>query len=248
MPGIRQRMRDEAEHGPEAHYEKIKSALALHLALQITWAFVSSAQAQSLAALACKDIEAVGGTPPRNLKALANIGCGGLYVKNCWRDFKKLLSEPKLTPPSSCYVPVKSKSVRGYEWDEMLFVDPHVLFADLYQDKAAWETHMLAHPRDAEIFWEEQVLACSPRLDGNPMLEVNDRKNLFVPFTLFGDQVPVTGVGKSWGKSMESWNSRSAVAKGSTTTITMLMCAIFACMMVEGLAIPYGGTMMLVST
>ena len=80
MPGIRQRMQAEAEHGPEAHYEKIKSALALHLALQITWAFVSSAQAQSLAALACKDIEAVGGTPPRNLKALANIGCGGLYV------------------------------------------------------------------------------------------------------------------------------------------------------------------------
>ena len=80
MPGIRQRMQAEAEHGPESHYEKINSELALHLVLQILWAFVSSAQAQSLAALACKDIEAVGGTPPRNLKALANIGCGGLYV------------------------------------------------------------------------------------------------------------------------------------------------------------------------
>ena len=80
MPGIRQRMQAEAEHGPESHYEKIKSELALHMVLQILWAFVSSAQAQSLAAFACKDIEAVGGTPPRNLKALANIGCGGLYV------------------------------------------------------------------------------------------------------------------------------------------------------------------------
>jgi hypothetical protein len=243
--GIRQRMREVDAHGPDAHYERVKSKLALHLLLQILWGIMSSQQGQMLACLACADLEAVGGRPPDDLKNLSRIGCEGKYPQNCWRDLKKLLSEPMLTPPSSIWVPVKANSTRGYNWDELYFIDPHVIFADLYNDTAAWEAVILPSPADATSFWEEQVLAGSPRLVENPMLTVDDWKNKFVPLTLFGDGVPVTGVGKSWGKSMDSWNFKSALAKGSTTAISMLIVAIFVCSTVDGLAIPFGGTLML---
>ncbi len=240
--GIRQRMREAERDNP---YERVKSNLALHLLLQILWGIMSSQQGQMLAILSCADIEAVGGRPPDNLRNLSRIGCEGKYPQNCWRDIKKLLSEPMLTPPSSIWIPVKANSHRGYNWEELYFIDPHVIFADLYNETAAWETVILPSPEDAVTFWEEQVLAGSPRLAGNPMLEVDNWKNKFIPLCLFGDGVPVTGVGKTWGKSMDSWNFKSALAKGSTTTIAMLIVAIFVCNSVEDVTIPFGGSLIL---
>jgi len=142
-------------------------------------------------------------------------------------------------------VPMKSKQRRGYEIQDVAFIDPHVTFARCFECKDIWQEMFLPDEDALEYFWNEQLRAGSPRLQNNPMTSVANWKRTFVPVFMHGDGCPVVGVGKSWGKSMDSFNWGSVLVRGCTKAVSMLICAIFLICQVQGFNVPHGGTMIL---
>ena len=67
-----------------------------------------------------------------------------------------------------------------------------------------------------------------PLLDGHPVLGVRRWTHRAIPISVHGDGVPVTGVGKAWGKSMEVLSWASCLAAGTTLGTFNLIYAIFA--------------------
>ena len=130
MPGSRQRLAAHAASQPALAH----SLLALHLLELIFWGSISPQQAQKLAKCGCDDIDAAGGEPLIHLQQMAAIGSSGKFPNNMDRDLQGLLHAPKL-PISSVQIPMKANSVRGWEYQNMSFIDPHAAFAALYDDK-----------------------------------------------------------------------------------------------------------------
>ena len=64
-------------------------------------------------------------------------------------------------------------------------------------------------------------------MKGNPLQRVRNWRRRAIPIFFHGDGVPVTGVGKSWGKSVDSYNWGSLLAQGSTADLVFLIWAIF---------------------
>jgi hypothetical protein len=242
--GSRQRLQNAKE--AETDVNPTFSVLALHLLEQIMWGALSPQQGQTIAHLACQDMMAQDGTPTKDIMNLAKIGDYGAYPNNCNRDLMKLLKEPLIPEPVSVPTPVVEHSVRGYKIEDLNFIDPHAVFASFYKNNEAWESRICSSTDTLSQFWEGQVLAGSPRLDNNPMLEVESWKTKFVPIFLHGDGAPVVGVGKSWGKSMDSFSWGSCVARGSTSIISILIFSCFLALQVAGMGVPHGGTMHLV--
>ena len=193
----------------------------------------------------CEDIRAAGGEAPTELVQLAGIGSNGTQPSHCYRDLLALLKDPILSEPSTITIPVKELSARGWKPDQLAVMDPHVVFHELYHHPDAWHERVLPERVSLTAFWQEQVLRDSPRLQGNGMLEVDNWKELFVPIWIHGDGAPVAGVGKAWGKSMDSWSFGSLLAAGSTKTVAFLIMAIFLATQAAGAAVPYGGTVSL---
>ena len=67
-------------------------------------------------------------------------------------------------------------------------------------------------------FWEQ--MQGHPALEEHPLLEREDRWTKCVPFSMHSDGVPVAGIGKSWGKSVDiiSWKSCLTTATWSGLT------------------------------
>ena len=130
MPGSRQRLAAHAASQPALAH----SLLALHLLELIFWGSISPQQAQKLAKCGCDDIEAAGGEPLVHLQQMAALGNFGKFPNNMNRDLQGLMHAPKL-PTSSVQIPMRANSVRGWEYQDMEFVDPHAAFAALYDDK-----------------------------------------------------------------------------------------------------------------
>ena len=128
---------------------------------------------------------------------------------------------------------------------DVAFIDPHVSFARCFETKDIWREMILPDEDALEYFWNEQLRARSPRLENNPMTSVVNWKRRFVPLFMHGDGCPVVGVGKSWGKSMDSFNWGPMLVRGCTNAVSVLICAIFHVCMVQGMAVPHGGTMIL---
>ena len=110
---------------------------------------------------------------------------------------------------------------------DVAFTDPHVSFARCFETKDIWREMILPDEDALEYFWNEQLRARSPRLENNPMTSVVNWKRRFVPLFMHGDGCPVVGVGKSWGKSMDSFSWGSMLVRGCTKAVSMLNCAIF---------------------
>ena len=130
MPGCRQRLAAHAASQPALAH----SLLALHLLELIFWGSISPQQAQKLAKCGCDDIEAAGGEPLIHLQQMAALGTFGKYPNNMNQELQRLMHAPKL-PTSSVQIPMRANSVRGWEYQDMEFVDPHAAFAALYDDK-----------------------------------------------------------------------------------------------------------------
>jgi hypothetical protein len=160
-------------------------------------------------------------------------------------DIMNLVVPPTLSA-ELVSVPMASKNPRGYELQDIAFIDPHVAFSRFHEDNHLWKQFLAPSDDALEEFWNGQLRAESPRLQNHPMMSVPNWKRIFVPLFLHGDGVPVVGVGKSWGKSMDSYNWGSILAQGTTKMVNFLICAVFHVCLVQGMAVPHGGTMTLV--
>lgn len=82
---------------------------------------------------------------------------------------------------------------------------PHLMFSALYRESSSvFMQHMIPGGADqVQRFW--QSMAGHPALAGHPMVGVPGWQDKFIPLSLHGDGVPVTGVGKAWSKGVEAF-------------------------------------------
>ena len=75
-------------------------------------------------------------------------------------------------------------------------------------------------------FWG--AVSEDPLLVNHPMKSVDDWESRAIPLSFHGDGVPVTGVAKSWGRSMIMYSVSSMVGRGTTLETMLLIWAVFA--------------------
>jgi len=181
--------------------ESVLVKLLLH---SWSWGFISLVFLQKICMAAVLDFEAVGAAPPRDLVAFASIGGSGSFPANMRRDVNDILPEIFLGRPADIYMPLRSaKGVVINRMQSIIF--PHVLFANIYTYyKEAWSSKVLPSTDSLRGFWD--AMTGHPLIDIVRTREGGFRDNL-VPLALHGDDVPVTGVGKSWQKliTVFSW-------------------------------------------
>ena len=93
------------------------------------------------------------------------------------------------------------------------FLLPHETFATLWQNPATWKKVVV--PQEAHLleFWKLQKDGCHPQWQGHPLsFTKEERWAKMVPLSLHGDEVPITGLGKTWSKKMCNWSWHSLVS------------------------------------
>jgi len=162
--GIRQRV--SAAVGELRALQSRKSSLANHLVEQQCWGYLTSIQVQTIASLACKDIESGEGTPPDELMQLAKLGCDDkqqLQRYNVHRDFMRRVVQPrrKIDAVAHFTLPVKIKpkfnpfgrllvGTRNHD-ARYAMVAPHLFVSSLWNNRR-------------QTFFT-RILGCAPEAD-----------------------------------------------------------------------------------
>ena len=163
------------------------------------------------------------------VKKLANLGTAGRWKNNMHRELVQLLSHPALRDAEAMFeLPMRARPVPSMAVcnREQTFVLPHVMFSIMYhKHRENWETHVRgSRPRQAQ-FWDD--MQTSPLFASHPVQHRADYAKLGIPIGIHGDAVPVTGVGKSWCKSVESFSWSSVLAQGQTLDTMFYMYGVF---------------------
>ena len=228
--GIRQRMQHAMKHDGDDGKEQVASSLFMsqlvrYLLNDFAWGDMSCQKVRDIAHCALKDLRyfhgnnsgASGGSSFSNcnplekeLQALASIGSYGFYPNNCYRDIMKLI-EPNITIPQPLEMDLKFNGPIFEKTQEFLL--PHETFATLWQNPATWKKVVV--PQEAHLveFWKLQKDGCHPQWHGHPLSFTKEEKwAKMVPLSLHGDEVPVTGLGKTWSRKMCNWSWHSLVS------------------------------------
>ena len=222
----------------------VKSEQAESLVHDWAWGKLSPQSAQATAAMALRDIDRLIATNKHvkrvdfgylaDLEAIAAIGAYGHHPNHCHKEMVSLVGGIADIPRTEIKVPLKIKpggNVRA--WVSQTFVLPHVLFAWIFANcQKSWKARVCPGRDTLERFWTSQ--ADHPSMTGHPMRGVHNWKRRAVPISLHGDDVPVTGCGKVWSKSMRAISWCSMLGTGSTVNFNFLIFAVFT-------AITYGG-------
>ena len=164
-----------------------------------------------------------------DLKSLSAIGT----EKNSKRGLLKLLDHIGFQPDEFrlplCLSGSKKRSVT---LQKQPFILPHMWFSTLHcMYKDAFQA-LLGHPGAIKSFWESQL--GNPNISGHPMVRRPNWMSKAIPVILHGDAVPVTGVGKSWGKSSLVISWCSLLGRGTTIASHFLIFAIINTMFASG--------------
>jgi hypothetical protein len=84
---------------------------------------------------------------------------------------------------------------------------------------------MCPGPERLAKFWDG--IADSPQLAAHPIKTIPNWKRRCIPLSFHGDGVPVTGVGKSWSRSMFMYSFSSMVGMGTTLQMMWMIWAVF---------------------
>jgi hypothetical protein len=139
------------------------------------------------------------------VELIAQIGCSGKHPQNSDRDLREILVEPMFHKAASTIeMPLKDpKTPNGVRTQSQTVLWPHLVFATLFNHyRDAFNERFLGGAADGSIltkFWN--AVKGSSLYQGHPITKRADHKQRAVPISLFGDGVPVKGVGKSWGTS-----------------------------------------------
>ena len=198
------------------------SHLASILQLLCVWGELSWSVGQQIARAAELDAEEfMFGLHPA-VKSFARLGTSGIYVGNVRRDGMRTFKPIEgLSRPLMVRLPfqtTKTKTVVS-EADFPLIL-PSVLFEDLFRNFHRKFVSMFG--QGVRKFWDS-LKHDDPRLVGNPMLAVENWKDLYVPLVLHSDGVAFTQKGNSL-----MCGSMSFLLAQHWDTATIFLLSIFA--------------------
>ena len=201
------------ESGPASSGDKF-SPLGWSLLEKWAWGVISSILLQELAAAA----KATFGRGTPDIDKFASLGAHGSLPNHINRDLRVHLKDV-ITPEAYVFqVPfsVKKGTVTQVVWLPCSILLPHEWFALLAKDHPA----ILRLDRIKE-FWSKH-LAHDPKLIGNPILSVDEFRDIFLPLLVHGD-----GVEFQTRDSLMVISMRSILTEiGGTATSQLLLAAI----------------------
>ena len=184
----------------------------------------SAVEIQALMEAAVED-----GCPHPEVELLAGIGTNGKHPRNCERDLKDLLVDPKFKEAaSSISLPIKISKAGTMKEESQTVLWPHFVFATLFNHyRDAFTERLLGGEADGSMlasFWD--AVKDSSLYIGHPVKTRVDHMLRAIPISMFGDGVPVQGIGKSWGATAEvfSW-SGVLNAKGFSILSQIIICS-----------------------
>ena len=222
------------------------SALANFLINMWCWGNLSPQLVQQIAMHAKNDIEYVKRTNKdlSDINILASLGSDGRYPSHVNAELRAKLKKTNISEPLRVKLPLLlpiGNNVTQHQWQSILL--PHVLFADIFNFyPTAWSKRVMPSLDRLHEFWDS--MQGTPLLNGHPVLThpceaaPARRRGTFrdwaVPLSLHVDGVPVTGVGKSWSKSLDVVSFCSLLARGSTVQFNFWIWSVFAGLLAQG--------------
>ena len=100
---------------------------------------------------------------------------------------------------------------------------PHELFSTMFHEYNGIFNQLMA-PEGSEslkTFWS--TMRQHPGMQGHPILSVPSFDSRTIPINVHGDCVPITGIGKVWSKNLLALRWSSALCKGNSKDICMLI-------------------------
>ena len=151
----------------------------------------------------------------QDLAHLEHLGDDGKYPGNMQKDLVRhlvphgfdntcALSSLDLRPS----IEMQERDVTVKAYDQTILC-PHAVFAQLYHRYPdQWRKHIVSTVGVLRKFWDD--VAGHRAMRDHPIKKRADYRSLAVAVRTHGDGIPITGVGKSWGKSMDifSWSPR----------------------------------------
>lgn len=200
-----------AVHDQVAQAVDTKSHLADHLLEGWAWGKYSPQEVQCIAALAMKDMEALGvASVQSSLDALANLGSQGKHSNNVHRDLMNLVKDKSALPePLMVNFPFKKNLCL------QAVMLPHLVFHFLYtQYKDFWHKSFLPCGVEGLVaFWKHfSTHPCMVGFKGSKP----QWQRWTLPLNLHGDAVPTVGCGKVWAKMLQAYSWTCLLSKGST--------------------------------
>jgi hypothetical protein len=149
----------------------------------------------------------------KELEQISKIGGAGNLSNNMHRDLQQFQQKSLLPQPFEVEMPFA-----GVGLQKQYIMLPHELFSSLYHNyKEQWDSILLPDPSKLVEFWEAQ--STHPNMEGNPIQSRPDYKTKCLPIGFHGDEVPITGKGKVWSKSMLTFEWTSLLDTAETGTL-----------------------------
>ena len=201
----------------------------------IAWAaFISICAAVQLAtSFTPEQVEAFAASACPDLAILKDLGTSGVHSGNVNRDFLNKLG-PQAVSSTRKMIPLKLPPGKMPKMVEQLFCFPHSMLQKLSQiGGKVWEDRVCPGGERLVKFWTS--MRGHPNYthvrDSFVARGIHDWEECVVPLKLYGDGCPVTGVGKSWGKSMTTYTFSSLVSVGTTLETVFLIWSVFTALM-----------------
>ena len=231
------------------------TGLGDYLLEKVGWKEISAYQGQQIAALAMNAIvhalNAAGTTQDfqakikqggaedlasafcPDLSKLSKLGSKGAHPNNCHRDLMQALGEPTV-PYSRVYIPLRLPDSPKVKNVEQHIIWPHLLLEKLGSlGGDVWERRVAGKPGRLFSFWRNMRGHPNYSLVRRHFLElgIDHWEHCCVPLKLYGDGCPVTGVGKSWSKSMNNYIFSSMVSEGSSAETLFIIWSVMTALM-----------------
>ena len=225
--GVQQRIAKAKQQREDFEEETLSktSILAAYLEKEFAWGAMSGQVVQKIAMCAVRDMEATGcKAVPKRLLKLSELGTRGAHSANVHRDMCSLL-EPECPVPQPVQLQLPFNSGQAYQ----SILLPHEMFSWLYASKPETFADLFMPGGEAVLqdFWAH--FQNHPCMDSNDFITSKpDWQKTCLPLAMHGDGVPVTGLGKVWGKAFEVYSWHGLLCRdGGTKFATLLIWAAF---------------------
>ena len=212
------------------------SPLGSYLLELVAWRQISPASLQKISKKAVAEIEEVisflrpdddAGDLAKalapTLHVFSNLGTGGMHESNIGRELVLKIGPPKI-PVSSFNVPLVMPGKQTPENFSQKAIWPHTMVHSIYHNaKDTFSKRICPGGDRLEAFWESQKDHPNFPVLCRMLAHRPGWKRLAIPIKVYGDGVPITGVGKSWAKSTNTYTSSSQVGTGKSVEMVYLI-------------------------
>jgi len=218
-----------------------ESPLGSYLVEQVAWRHMSAATMAKICSLALDELVKVVSVVAKDepnpadlahslapaLAALGKLGQQGDRADNANAYLEARLDIPTL-PLSSFSLPVILPGKKVFQHETQKAIWPHKMVHSLWNaaDNCGFTKRICSGPERLRTFWAAQKDHPNLPTMRYHCRDILDWESKAIPIKVYGDGTPITGVGKAWSKSADSYTWSSQVGTGRSAQSVFLIWGI----------------------